>query len=526
MIIKGRVIQKIISVFSSVLLLVNSFSPFLVITPTVFAAEPLTANITYDSGKNSFTISANTQDSVNYVLIYKDNNQIEAVKGSADASSNNFSRDIYAGTCSSGVCKPNFVQRGILLMQNPARNWLTEIKFSISDGKLIAGHPTVPSSLDLTDADITWLNSGPDITPNPTPSPWTFEKVELNKEYIYPQNSGVKLTFTKLPNPSGNIKIEEITLTEDQMKQTGSLSDKAYDITSDMADGSFTYNLSLPIPESAKDKPVEVKFAEDISKIASAEKVENNLTKTENSVSVTNLDHMTIFVVVLNSSPPPESFLEIIVDNTDPEFSVLSGNWRDSTSVSGWYGSNYKTTDERAGTEQVKWEFQVKESGSHEVYAWWTAHSNRGTAVPYTINYEGGSDTVLVDQEQNGGKWNLLGTYNFNAGVNYSVILTNNTTDSSNYVIADAIKVRSTEAPNEVWVDDDWIEETDGNVVDDGKIFGYNAFSTIQDAIAQVASGGTINVAAGTYTEIGQIVINKNLSIIGADKTTTIIKPA
>jgi hypothetical protein len=29
-----------------------------------------------------------------------------------------------------------------------------------------------------------------------------FEKVELSKEYIAPQNSEVKLTFTKLPDPS------------------------------------------------------------------------------------------------------------------------------------------------------------------------------------------------------------------------------------------------------------------------------------------------------------------------------------
>ncbi len=134
-------------------------------------------------------------------------------------------------------------------------------------------------------------------TPIQVPSPWTFEKVELNKEYVSPQNSEVKLTFTKLPTPAGNIKIEEITLTAEQIKQTGSLSDKAYDITSDMVDGSFKYNLSLPIPESSKGKTVEVKFAEEILDIGSAEKVENTVTNTDTSVSVTSLDHFTIFVI-------------------------------------------------------------------------------------------------------------------------------------------------------------------------------------------------------------------------------------
>ncbi|KKT29624.1 MAG: hypothetical protein UW16_C0026G0001 [Microgenomates group bacterium GW2011_GWC1_44_10] len=66
-----------------------------------------------------------------------------------------------------------------------------------------------------------------------------------------------------------------------------------------MSDGSFTYNLSLPIPEASKGKAVEVKFAEEISDINSAEKVDNSLTKTDTSVSVTGLDHFTTFFVVI-----------------------------------------------------------------------------------------------------------------------------------------------------------------------------------------------------------------------------------
>jgi hypothetical protein len=46
----------------------------------------------------------------------------------------------------------------------------------------------------------------------------------------------------------------------------------------------------------------------------------------------------------------------------------------------------------------------------------------------------------------------------------------------------------------------------------------------IQEAIDAPAST-TINVAAGTYAETGQIVIDKDLTIVGEDPATTIIKP-
>jgi len=63
--------------------------------------------------------------------------------------------------------------------------------------------------------------------------------------------------------------------------------------------------------------------------------------------------------------------------------------------------------------------------------------------------------------------------------------------------------------PTEVWVDDE------GDCEDEP------CFDTIQEGIDIVASGGTVNVAAGTYEE--EVVINKSLNLIGEDKTTTII---
>jgi hypothetical protein len=49
---------------------------------------------------------------------------------------------------------------------------------------------------------------------------------------------------------------------------------------------------------------------------------------------------------------------------------------------------------------------------------------------------------------------------------------------------------------------------------------------TIQYAVGQAAAGNTISLAKGTYTEAGQIVIGKNLSIVGKNRANTIIRPA
>ncbi len=55
---------------------------------------------------------------------------------------------------------------------------------------------------------------------------------------------------------------------------------------------------------------------------------------------------------------------------------------------------------------------------------------------------------------------------------------------------------------------------------------GFNIATTLVAAVAAVSDGGLIDIAAGTYTEIGQIVINKSLTISGENVATTIIKPA
>ncbi len=60
----------------------------------------------------------------------------------------------------------------------------------------------------------------------------------------------------------------------------------------------------------------------------------------------------------------------------------------------------------------------------------------RATNFPYTVYHKNGSDTVEMNQKVDGRQWNLLGSYEFDAG-DYSVVLIDGV---SGIVIADAVK--------------------------------------------------------------------------------------
>jgi nitrous oxidase accessory protein NosD len=70
------------------------------------------------------------------------------------------------------------------------------------------------------------------------------------------------------------------------------------------------------------------------------------------------------------------------------------------------------------------------------------------------------------------------------------------------------------QSPAEVWVDDEYTNETPG--------WGETHFAAIQAGINAVASGGIVHVAEGTYHE--QIIIDKTLWLKGEHQQNTIVE--
>ncbi len=129
----------------------------------------------------------------------------------------------------------------------------------------------------------------------------TNNLVVLGETYIFPSNSDVSVTFTKLPEQSSTLSIEEITLTQEEIDATGSISNKAYDITTDMVNGTFEYDLTLP-SNRENTKVVYVEEREDI--FTNVREITNTVVNEGDTVRIEDLEHFTIFIVETSGNSP------------------------------------------------------------------------------------------------------------------------------------------------------------------------------------------------------------------------------
>jgi hypothetical protein len=134
----------------------------------------------------------------------------------------------------------------------------------------------------------------------------------------------------------------------------------------------------------------------------------------------------------------------IILDNPTAKSvggSDLSGNWTRSTSTAGYYGTNYQTQAATTATAWARWTPRLSAAGYYDVYMRWTSGTNRASSAKVTINRPTGQTTTYVNQQLNGGTWNLLGRYYFNAGyATGSGSVTLWATGANGYVVADAVR--------------------------------------------------------------------------------------
>jgi hypothetical protein len=128
----------------------------------------------------------------------------------------------------------------------------------------------------------------------------------------------------------------------------------------------------------------------------------------------------------------------IVVDDTHAE---REGSWLPSTHTRPYVGGGYlHDGNSGKGAKSVRFRPKLPKASRYEVRIAYAAGPNRATNVPVTIHYKGGERTVRVNQRERppiDGLFISLGTFEFEAGEEGSVVIANDGTDS--YVVVDAV---------------------------------------------------------------------------------------
>jgi len=155
---------------------------------------------------------------------------------------------------------------------------------------------------------------------------------------------------------------------------------------------------------------------------------------------------------------------EVIIDNDTPqvkrayqEYDSKIGKWQTIDEpgfaigtppyVSGdnpfFMGTSRNIKADTSGSAKIRWIPSLPEAGKYAVYITYTAADSNVTDAHYTVFHTGGETEFIVNQQIGGKTWIYLGTFDFNQDLNESihrVELTNKSTESGEYVSADAIR--------------------------------------------------------------------------------------
>ncbi|MBE0535008.1 MAG: hypothetical protein IH624_05000, partial [Phycisphaerae bacterium] len=193
---------------------------------------------------------------------------------------------------------------------------------------------------------------------------------------------------------------------------------------------------------------------------------------------------------------------DVTIDNGDSGTS-FTGIWEISGGA-GPYGADSVWARDGA---TYTWAFDSEPAGTYEVLMWWSTWPSRATAINAAITHAGGSDPLVINQQNGGGQWNSLGEYYFEGAGSLTVTAAFGSTVST---CADAVWFRLVSAnapptahitsisPNpaiagQVVTFEGYGEDTDGTVV------AHNWASSIDGHLSNAESFATGALSEGTH---------------------------
>lgn len=102
----------------------------------------------------------------------------------------------------------------------------------------------------------------------------------------------------------------------------------------------------------------------------------------------------------------PGTLPTFIVDNVNAGFTA-SSNWATGTSSTDKYGSSYRWRQAAAISDTANWNAAITCPGNYKISAWWSQGTNRSNSALFILP---NNANIYVNQQANGGRWNLLGT--------------------------------------------------------------------------------------------------------------------
>lgn len=267
---------------------------------------------------------------------------------------------------------------------------------------------------------------------------------------------------------------------------------------------------------------------------------------TNHTMLLTGLNPGTRYSFQVISSADTNSFLSGVYQFTTAGTNIIDnpaatyiGTWQTSTNSLDKYGADYSFASSVVGSPTATATFRpnLTTPGKYDVAVWYPEGGNRANNAPYAISYNGGSNNVSVNQQINGGQFNLIGAnLSFASGTAGFVRLANNA--NASVVLADAVQftyvdAQETPADNSVptwWANfygvTDPLADPDGDDYSTAEEYLLGTSPTNDNSHLDLevqASGGSANITFWPYigNRTYQLLFKTNL----ADATWQTLSP-
>lgn len=202
--------------------------------------------------------------------------------------------------------------------------------------------------------------------------------------------------------------------------------------------------------------------------------------------------------------------VEIIIDNPNAE---LVGSWTTGTVTTTRYGADYYYCPQSlSGTNSATYAPRIPcAANDWAVYTWYPAGSNRPTQARFVVHTASGDSTIYVNQQVNGQQWFQIGTYTMESGMGNSLRITNIGSETTKYVMADAVRFYSPTASAAPDTTPPGISAVTATPAPTSAVISW---TTDEPATSQVDYGSSTSYGSETLKQTA-LVLNHSVTITG-----------